>query len=570
MEHWRHAPLAYDIRDELSTTISANPFDFDFSPVALARFREWLQGQYKDLAALNAGWETKFATWDDVKPFTTDQIKNRMASGDAVPRGKPDWQAVQRVKFDPASAERSRTRWNFSPWCDFRTYMDLSLAGALNDLRLAARAVDPQTPVGIEGTQMPHAFGGYDLWRLSQALDWIEPYDIGNSREILGSFMPGKTFVTTVFEKDTPRASRRLWHLLLEGDRGAIVWWSEDCIDWKSEDYVLTPKAKALAPVFHELKSPVAQLFLRAKPERDPVFLLYSQPSVQVNWLLESTVDGSTWLRRFSSYESSHNVAAKKRNGWLKLFQDLGYSPQFLAADTFSFNFDPKAPSAAWVLSECRALSYGQAHAVAMQLDCPVNSRDNVIFSDAPPAMFNEHGRFIGATNMLSRLATNAPVAVARAERPPGKATTISITGDTRDIAAFHRDRVAGKADNWYGWAQKFITIPRPVTVPAETHTRIHRYTLGNARLLAFERNIDWHMSEDLKQSGGNEPLEKPVELTATLAQAAHVYDLRTEKYLGHTDRIAFTLDPWKPSLFALLAEKAPGPVIAELQRAGQ
>jgi hypothetical protein len=27
----------------------------------------------------------------------------------------------------------------------------------------AIRAVDPRTPVGIEGTQMPHAFGGYDL-----------------------------------------------------------------------------------------------------------------------------------------------------------------------------------------------------------------------------------------------------------------------------------------------------------------------------------------------------------------------------------------------------------------------
>jgi hypothetical protein len=565
-----HAPLGYDIRDELSTTISANPFDYDFSPLALAKFREWLKGQYKDLAALNAGWETKFASWDEVRPFTTDQIKNRMASGDAIPRGKPDWQAVQRVKLDPASAEKNRTRWNFSPWCDFRTYMDISLAGTLNDLRLAAREIDPQTPVGIEGTQMPHAFGGYDLWRLSQVLDWIEPYDIGNSREIFGSFMPGKTFVTTVFEKDTPHASRRLWHLLLEGDRGAIVWWSEDCIDWKSDDYALTPKAKALAPVFQELKSPVAQLFLRAQPERDPIFLLYSQPSIQVNWLLESTVDGSTWLRRFSSYESSHNVAAKKRNGWLKLFQDLGYSPQFLAADTLSFTFNPQVPGAVMVLSEARALSHPQAHAVAMLLDRPPGSTGNVIFSDTPPAMFNEHGRFIGATNPLARLGSNAPVTVGKVEPVPGKGIRFSAVTGTRDIAAFHRQRVAGKADDWYAWAQQFVSLPRPVTVPAETHTRIHRYTFGHARLLAFERNIDWHMSEDLKQSGGNEPLEKPAEITATLAQPAHVYDLRTEKYLGRTGRITFTLDPWKPSLFALLPEKAGGPVIAELQQAGR
>jgi len=34
-----HRPLAYDIRDELSVTISANPFDYDFSPLGLEGFR---------------------------------------------------------------------------------------------------------------------------------------------------------------------------------------------------------------------------------------------------------------------------------------------------------------------------------------------------------------------------------------------------------------------------------------------------------------------------------------------------------------------------------------------------
>jgi len=31
----QNEPVAYDIRDELSTTISANPFDYDFNPIAL-------------------------------------------------------------------------------------------------------------------------------------------------------------------------------------------------------------------------------------------------------------------------------------------------------------------------------------------------------------------------------------------------------------------------------------------------------------------------------------------------------------------------------------------------------
>ena len=73
-------------------------------------------------------------------------------------------------------------------------------------------------------------------------------------------------------------------------------------------------------------------------------------------------------------------------------------------------------------------------------------------------------------------------------------------------------------------------------------------------------------MSEELKQAGGNEELETPVNLAARLAQPAHVYDLRTQNYLGHIDRLNFTLDPWQPSLFALLPEQVPaGNIIQHL-----
>ena len=561
-----HAPFAYDIRDELSTTISANPFDYDFSPLALTGFRLWLREQYHELAALNAEWETQFKSWDEVKPFTTDQIKNRMASGLALPRGNPDWQAVRQIKFDPASARRNPTSWNFSPWCDFRTFMDLSLARTLGDLRDAAHELDPQTPVGIEGMQMPSAFGGYDLSRLAQVLDWAEPYDIGNAREILGSFMPGRPMMTTVFEKDTNHARRRLWHLLLEGDRGCVVWWSEDCIDWNSADYALTAKGQALAPVLREMQSPLAELFLRAEPERDPIFLLYSQPSIQVDWLLESTVDGSTWLRRFSSYEAEHNRMAQRRNGWLKLFQDLGYTPQFVPADKFSFVFNPKAPHSALVLSEARALSHPQEHAAAMMLDCPPGGT-TTLFTDTASGVFNEHGRLLTNDTLLTPYSSNGVVTASRRVPTAGKPTPITRMTKVGDLATFAKTRVKEGGSDWSAWVEKQLDVPRAVTVPAETHTRIHRYKLGSARLLAFERNIDYHMSEDLKQTGGNEALEKSVNLSAALGQPAHIYDLRSGKYLGRTDKITFTLDPWQPSLFALLPNQITGPDVVEALR---
>ena len=491
-------PLAYNIRDELSTTYSANPFDYDFSPIALAGFRDWLRSQYHDLAALNAEWETQFKSWDEVKPFSTDQIKNRMASGDALPRGKPDWQAVEALKYDPLAARQSPTRWNFAPWADFRTYQDISLARALADLRDAAHALDPRTPVGIEGTQMPNAFGGYDLWRLAHALDWIEPYDIGDAREIFASFMPNKPALTTVFESDTDHARRRLWHLLLEGDRGCIVWWSEDCIDWKSPDYELTPKARALAPALQEMTTPLAQLFLRAKRVRDPLLIHYSQSSIQVDWLLESTVDGSTWPRRFSSFESDHNRQVRVRGGWLSAFEDLGFDPQFISSEEIESGRLRSLADAALVLPSSHALSDREAAEISAFLDQSKNNAiTRTVFCDGGPGAFDEHGKL----RKQSALEKFFPVSAA----PTSMFATHGDGGPAaeakNDIAGYAADRLnAVPASNVPGLvatatrrasSRNYCHVRRPHTdSPVPRRTR-GAYRVRAQRRLSDERRLE-------------------------------------------------------------------------------
>jgi len=555
--HRGNQPLAYNLRDELSITISANPFDYDFNPLALSEFRRWLKTQYSSLAALNAQWQTAFGSWEEVKPFTTDQIKNRMASGEALPRGTPDWQRLEALRFDPAAARQSPTAWNFAPWADFRSYMDLSLARALDELRQAARQLDPRTPVGIEGTQMPHAFGGYDLWRLSQALDWVEPYDVGNAREIFGSFMPGKPLLTTVFESDTRHALRRLWHLLLEGDRGCIIWWSEDCIDWQNPDYPLTAKAKALAPALDEMTSPLARLFLRARREPDPVFIHYSQPSVQVDWLLESTVDGPTWLRRFSSFEADHNRQAVARDSWLKAFQDAGYSPRFISSEQIENGLLRKPGNAVLAFPSSWALSDKEALEIRAFLeDAPGQDAFRAAFCDGTPGLFDAHGT-LRRRSPLEALFPLAPAASARCVAPKSRVEKASAPTDlTRYAVERLRNGPAPAGLEWLCDCLK--ALPSEIRLPGAARARIHRLSVAHGQLVAFERNIDYHMSEELKQAGGNEALEQPLELEAALARPAHIYDLRARTYLGHTDRLRFRLDPWQPALFALTPEKLP------------
>jgi len=554
-EHQPNHPLAYDLRDELSMTLSANPFDYDFSPIALAGFRAWLKSQYASLGALNEEWETRFESWESVLPFTTDQIKNRMASGDAQPKGKPDWGQVAALKFRLATARQEPVRWNFAPWADHRTYCDISLARALSNLRSAIRALDPKVPVGIEGTQMPHAFGGYDLWRISQAVDWVEPYDIGNAREIFGSFMPNRPLLTTVFEQDTNHARRRLWRLLLEGDRGCIIWWSEDCIDWKSSDYTLTAKGRALAPVLKEMSSPLARLFLRAKRVRDPIYLHYSQASIQVDWLLESTVDGSTWLRRFSSFEAEHNRQAAARNAWLKLFQDLGFSPQFLSSEQIESGALAEHGGAPVVLALPSSWALGAKEAAELkQFLTSSNSGSHRVFFDGRAGVFDQHGR-IQPRSILEELGAvygdepRAGVMIGNRRNPVWRNGQIADFGVER-----LRPALPGQ---WCEWAKEQLgPMVAPIKVPPEHRVRIHRFQVAGAELAAFERNINYQMSEDLSQAGGNEALEREVQTEAVLTRKTHLYDLRAGRYLGFSDRLPLFLDPWQPSLFALCERK--------------
>jgi len=556
--HRGHAPLAYDLRDELSMTISANPFDYDFNPAAQEGFRRWLREQYGDLDGLNRQWGTKFGDWKEVRPLSTDRIKRRMLTGEAWPRKMPDWRPLQQLRFAPENARKTPERWNLAPWCDFRSYLDQSLASTLGDLRRVAREGDPRTPVGIEGTQMPSAFGGYDLWRLSQVLDWVEPYDIGNAREIFGSFMPGRPILCTVGEKETRPVRRRLWHLLLEGDRGCIVWWSEDCLEWKMPGLPLTPKARELAPVFKEMHSPLARLFLRADRQFDSVALVYSQPSIQVDWLIESTRDGNTWPRRFSSYEAQHNRMAAVRNAWLRAMQDFGASPRFIPVHALA---DPKAMAGVrvLVLPTLLAMSDAEISGVGRFLR-GADGSPRVVLSDGMPGDFDEHGRLRKTNPLGGKWGGALESAEAAVAVRSGGGDAPKQSPKRGDVVEYGRERLGGGGEggspwtDWIGLALRGVWQP-PVRVAPESRVRIYRYRLGGAGLLAFERGINYQMSESLKQSGGNETLEKPVDVEARLRRPGHVYDLRENRYLGRTARIRFRLDPWRPSLFAVLAE---------------
>jgi len=118
--------------------------------------------------------------------------------------------------------------------------------------------------------------------------------------------------------------------------------------------------------------------------------------------------------------------------------------------------------------------------------------------------------------------------------------------------------------------AAAVAAVPAPVRVsPAAAGVVVHRYRLGDARLIALERDADVRMGEDLKLVGGDAASETPVEVEVTLDRAGHVTDLRDGRRLGRTDRVRLTVDPWRPSILAVTDAPLPdGDPVAHLAAA--
>ena len=565
-------PLLYDLGDECSITSFASPMDYCFADHSLREFRTWLRQQYGALDQLNAEWDTSFASWDDVIPMTTYEIKDRERGGSE----------------------------NYSPWADHRTFMDITFANSWTKFRQWVREVDPRTPVGIEGTQMPAAFGGYDLWRLSQVVDWVEPYDAGGAHAIWRSFLPPKTPVlATVFEHDPKHASRRLWHLLLNGDRGCIIWASSKWFDYESPDLTPNPWVTGMAKLFAELRGPAAHAIMHAERERAPIAIHYSHPSIQVGWMLDSREDGDTWPRRFSSYEGVHSRITRVRNAWTKLIEDLGLQYDFVSTQQINDGTLAKRGYKVLILPESLAMSDEEA----ANIKAFASTRGTLI-ADFLPGVFDEHGkrRKRGVLDDFYMVARPAGGMIQQPEEsggigfemsgrriplgpaeagvisnsemvygfPAGEATVLMWRPASRSTRVYYlnlspidypRWRLEGKGGELRELVAEILHqagVRPAVKVTAAgggppVGFEIITYQGEGCRYLAVMRNPEYEVS-DLGEIGytDNSRFEKPEKLVVELEQEMHVKDLLASYDFGKTKRLEVTVDPWKPVILEL------------------
>lgn len=320
---------AYSISDEPSVTSFSDPFDWCFRPETMQAFRLWAKEKYKTLDALNAEWGTAFKTWDEVVPQTTNEARsnNNPKYRDLFRTKIAGLQIRERNLLLDELAEPGKE--NYAAWSDHREFMDTAYANLLGECTKVVREGDPHSPAGILGTQGPSAFGGWDYWKLVNAVDWFEPYESGNSWEIVMSWRQPRTVVSqTTFIKSLGPQRYHAASYFLKGSRGAIVYEPGDVF---KKDQIISPILAAMRLTWGELRGGLAKLRYRLTDLNQPIGVYYNQASRRVSWLFDAETDGTTWPRRFSSWDGARASLNNGIGAVLRAVQDNGFQAKVVA-----------------------------------------------------------------------------------------------------------------------------------------------------------------------------------------------------------------------------------------------
>lgn len=488
----RYRPLFYNLADEAGIADLAAAWDFDFSPSSLAGMRLWLKRQYGTLAALNREWGTNFASWGEVMPMTTDEALRR-------------------------------TDGNFAAWEDFKAWMDTAFARAVRTGSDALHAADPRARSGLEGAQMP-GWGGYDYGLLAPAVDVMEIYDHGSDIAIARGLNPRLIILNTSPLAD-PRDLRAVWHHLLEGARGLILWDPDNA--FVDDAGAPTQRGRVLAGLVGTLRSGLAAQLIASARQKSAVAILYSQASYRLEWLLDRRRGGGAWADRTSATEwADDNAVRAATQRAVALLRHLGIEPRWLTRAAIDAGALRRDGIRLLVLPHTIALSPREAARIRA-----FAARGGMVAADAQPGLFDNHGRRLPHPLL-------APLSRPSLSRYLGRLVIMpelqrdAAPGDPAPLAAMAR-------------RLKKAEVPLPFTLrladgAAAGNVEAFRWRNGGVSLLAFQRD---------PRAAGPEAEE---DVTVRLPRAYYAYDISRPGAPIRADRLVLHLDRVAPEIVAL------------------
>ena len=240
--------------DEQSITgYGGSAVDFCFSKPCLEEMRRFARARYGTLERLNEEWESDFSSWDDVVPFTRQEV----------------WSSGGR---------------HAAGWADHLEFMDSRLTNSVAFSVRRMHAADPAVRFALSGTQAPSAYGGMDWWKQLGVMDAGLTYDGGGQHDIHRSFRPDGGFMPWKwgYSRRGPAAVDGVWLAAFVQSRGIMGFQSSSQIN---SDWTFSAGLRDSMPHIHRLASGTGLHFINNLVSGRDVAILYSQASLRAAFI---------------------------------------------------------------------------------------------------------------------------------------------------------------------------------------------------------------------------------------------------------------------------------------------
>lgn len=561
-QYRRYGPFAINICDEATLANRAVRREVCFSEWCRSRYCEWLRAQYGAIAALNAEWGTNYASFDDIRGATTEEVRGTA---------------------------------NFAPFVDFRTFMTDVWVEGMRDITRVYGEAAPEVLVGHTNTFGAMPTNGNDYWKLCTrtGFGWAQEYSEaikGSAQkavfELWRSFLQGRTgedwpnYGWIGYDHRPQAVTYEPWWLAFH-DSGGVTYYATNSVSaerGKSWSLIyptqaFTPYAREVAATLTDLREGVGKALLDARRAEPQVAILWSHPSMLVAWC------ESTWMQPEppeSAVDDSYGSYYKSAFYFRLALQELQLMYNYVAPEQILAGELSKY-QVLFLPFTC-ALSDELAEALLAWVE-----GGGTLIADVRLAITDEHGapRNDDLLERLMGVRRMAPGATYEPATVTGPGSFVSSVREALEVVAAGAETVARYEDGTPAVVGRGLgaghTIYLNCLLPKYDPTAVQmvgdlmdgagverRVTVDSgdpeAPALAWEcARYELGLAEIVGLIRDHRLCAEPQTCTVDFGRVAHIYDMRRREYLGETRAIETTLAPGEAACFAVLPYRVTG-----------
>lgn len=539
----RHGVFAYSLGDEIAVRGSC------LGSCCLDAYRKYLEEQYGDIAALNASWDSNYASFGEVQ------------------LSKPD---------DNEEAEALR-RGNFPRWFDRQAFQSYNFCKLCERFGKGFRRIDPMSRCGFEGAGTFKRAD--DLDGFVRHNTFWSPYP-GTADEVLRSIAP-RDFPRSNwmgYTKDADTLLQKYWRMVTRGC-DAVWWWRWDALGrfhgWLAPTLDPYPAVNEILHDTQIVRDGLGDLLLASEMQTDGIGILYSLPSAYAAKVQASPT--------FASYENNHTA-------FHNALRDLGLNFRYFTDRQMRLGEVHLSTFKVIILPMTQATGRQEAEMLRQFV------RDGgLLIADVRPAIYDGHVKPLTAGQLddvfgVKRTGVSAAQIVdgqvslpgmESSETPPLDLPKIRVDADVAADGA----EPWGRADkgplflvNRFGKGQAALLNMAMATYPglradatSETAAAILRSLLARGSVAPALRLTDGK-GQRLRNveitRWANGPIQivsvlrhhgRPEVAKLELPQPLYAYDLKTHEDLGRQQTVSVTVTPFRAQFYALCPQPLDG-----------